>query len=178
MPFKEDIYFDYENVPVTLVATRKIPRIETPGISIDETEANRTVNVNLWVAWELVKAGFARFTNDSLNDEEWTQIHYRERLQPIGKLTTIPDKFYYRAYLTFLKNKEAETEDGQSERLNRLKAMFRDILESRIGKIVRLAASEAAVKPRALQPEEVALYDELQIFISSWRKEMKMLGAG
>jgi DNA replication initiation complex subunit (GINS family) len=55
--------------------------------------------------------------------------------------------------------------------------MYRDILESRISKIVRLASAEAVVKPSTLQPEESVLYSELHSIISSWREEMRKLEA-
>ena len=56
--------------------------------------------------------------------------------------------------------------------------MYRDILESRIGKIVRLASAEAAADRRQLQPEEGTLYKDLHAIISSWREEMRELGEG
>ncbi len=177
-PFMEDLYLEFENMPVRLVAARKIPRMETAGITIEETEANRELTVNLWIAWELVEAGLARFADDGLSNEDWTQIHYRERFQPLGKFSPLPDRFYSRAYLTFSRlMKEAGGDETRLQHLNRLRGMFRDILESRIGKVVRLASAEAAAMSRALQPEEAALYSELHALISSWRREMRKLEA-
>ena len=51
--FIRDLYFDFENMFVRLVAMRKISRIETSGILIEETEAGRELTVNLWIAWEV-----------------------------------------------------------------------------------------------------------------------------
>jgi hypothetical protein len=77
----EYAYFEFENTPVRLVAVHKIPRVETPGLLIKETEASREFTVSLWVAWELIEAGLARLADDGIGGEEWTQIHYRERFQ-------------------------------------------------------------------------------------------------
>ncbi|MFQ6053862.1 MAG: hypothetical protein ACE5OO_06530, partial [Candidatus Bathyarchaeia archaeon] len=61
-PSIEGLTFDLENMPVAVVATRNIPRIETSGIVIEETEAGGELTVYMWVAWELVEAGLARFS--------------------------------------------------------------------------------------------------------------------
>lgn len=175
----ENLYFEFENMPVRLVATRNIPRMETAGILIEETEAGRELTVNLWIAWELVEARIARFANDSIGNEEWTQIHYRERFQPLGLLSPLLDKFYPRAYLTFIRlMREAEGDATRIEHLNRRRGMFRDISESRISKVVRLASAEAVASSRDLQPEEAALYNKLKTLISSWRREIRGLVVG
>jgi len=172
----EDPQSEYENMQVELVATRNIPRIETSGILIQEFESGSRFNVKLWVAWELIKAGLARFTDDGIASEEWTQIHYRERFQPLGRPSPLPERFYARAYLTFSRlMRDAEDDEVHREQLERLKGMFRDILEGRISKIVRLATADIAASTKALQPEEVALYYELHKVISHWRREMQSL---
>lgn len=178
-PFMDAIDFEFENMPVKLVTTRKIPRINTAGHVIEEVEAGGDLTVKLWMAWELMEAGLARLADDGVSGEEWTQIHYRERFQPLGRLSSLPEGFYSRAYLTFKRHKRMASEDStRLIQLRRLQGMFRDIVESRIGKIVRLASAEAASQSRALQPEEAALYRNLRDIISSWREEMKKLGAG
>jgi DNA replication initiation complex subunit (GINS family) len=67
-------------------------------------------------------------------------------------------------------------DSAKVENLERMRGRFRDILESRIGKITRLASSEVTSQTRALQPEESALYKDLFARISSWRRSMKKLG--
>jgi DNA replication initiation complex subunit (GINS family) len=60
--------------------------------------------------------------------------------------------------------------------LSRVRGWFRDVLESRISRVVRLASADASAPTRALQPEESLLYEELKSKISSWRREMRGLG--
>lgn len=173
------VHFEFENMPVRLVATRKIPRIETAGLVINEVDAGRDFTVSLWIAWELLEAGLAQFANEGVSGEEWTQIHYRERFQPLGKPSSLPDGFYAKVYLTFKRDeKRASGDQSRIENLERMRGRFRDILESRIGKVVRLASAEASAQTRALQPEEAALYRDLHEAVSSWRKEMRGLGEG
>ena len=175
----DDVYFDFENMPVGLIATRKIPRIETAGLVIDEAEIGEVLTTSLWIAWELMEAGLARLADEGVSGEEWTQIHYRERFQPLGQPSPLPDNFYSKTYLTFKRDtRSAAGDPARLESLDRTRGRFRDILESRIGKIVRLASAEAAAQTRALQPEEVALYSDLHFLITSWRKGMRELGEG
>lgn len=172
-----DLCFELENIPVRLVATKKIPGMETAGVLIEETDVNKEFTVNLWIAWELIEAGLARFADSGLTIEEWTQIHYRERFLPVGQLSPLPTSFYWRAYFTFSRLiREVGSDATRISNLNRLRGMFRDILESRINKIVRLASAEAATSSRDLQPEEVILYGELNALVSTWRGEMRKLG--
>ncbi|HUS79602.1 MAG TPA: hypothetical protein VM050_13185 [Patescibacteria group bacterium] len=171
----EALYFEFENAPVRIVATRKIPEIETAGITVKETEAGRELMVNLWLAWELIEAGVARLYEEGITDEEWTQIHYRERFQPLGQPTPLPEDFYRKAYLTFKQALKRSSSDRSTD-VERLGGRFRDILESRIGKIMRLASAEASAQTKGLQPEEEALYRELNSLIASWRKEIRELG--
>ena len=172
-----DAYFDFENMLVRIVTTHKVPAIETPGINIKETEAGRELTIPFWIAIELIDAGVARLTDQGVSGEEWTQIHYRERFQPLGQPSPLPDDFYSKVYLTFMREMMASRGDSaQVENLERMRGRFRDILESRIGKITRLASAEVTAQTRGLQPEEVDLYKDLFARISSWRKSMKKLG--
>jgi hypothetical protein len=171
----EALYFEFENMPVRIVATRKIPEIKTPGLDVKEADEGMELTVNLWVAWELIEAGLARLSDGGVSDEEWTQTHYRERVQPLGQPTPLPDDFYSRAYVTF---KQAVKPAGDETRQAsaRMKGRYRDIVESRIAKIMRLASAEAKADSRSLQPEEAVLYEELHKIIERWRDEMRELG--
>jgi len=172
-----DAYFDFENMQVKIVTTHKVPAVETPGISINETEAGREMNVPVWVATMLIDAGLARLSDEGVSGEEWTQIHYRERFQPLGQPSPLPDGFYSKVYLTFMREMRAAGGDSaRVENLERMRGRFRDILESRIGKITRLASAEVPAQTRGLQPEEAAFYKDLFARISSWRRSMKKLG--
>ena len=164
----ESLIFNFENMPVRIVATRNIPEITTPGLTIKEIQQGRDQTLPLWVAWELIQNGLARLIEEGVKDDEWTQIHYRERFQPIGKLSALPDEFYMKVFLRFLEEKK---KGDQS--YDRLRARFRDIIESRLGKITRISSADAEYQGKTLQPEEEALYKELHKLIEAWRKNIK-----
>jgi DNA replication initiation complex subunit (GINS family) len=61
------------------------------------------------------------------------------------------------------------------EQINRLHARFREIIDSRVGKVTRIATTETSLQPGILQPEEQALYQELERIVSEWRREIRRL---
>jgi hypothetical protein len=167
----KDLIFSFENMPVRIVATRNIPEILTSGLTVKETQQGRDQILPLWVAWELIQNGLARLIDEGVTDDEWTQIHYRERFQPIGKLSALPEDFYMKVFLRFLDEKK---KGDQS--YDRLRARFRDIIESRLGKITRISSADAEFQGKTLQPEEETLYIELHRLIEAWRKNVKEIG--
>jgi len=169
---------EYENTPTKVVAIRKVPKIETPGITIDEVEERREFVLPYWLAKILVDAGLAKLVDEGVTNDEWTQVHFKERFNPTGPLTVLPATFYSRAYVSLDQtSKNIEENKAKQDQLNRIQARYRDILESRIGKLVRMAAAEASSTPKTLQPEEIRLYEELESLIKDWREEMRKLGA-
>lgn len=169
---------EYENTPLKLVSTRRIPRTETPGYTIENIEERREFSAPFWIAKLLVETGYAHMEDDGVSADEWTQIHFKERFNPGGPPVPLPKDFYARAYISLLQAaKEAEKDSSKTEQLNRLRARFRDVLESRLGKITRLASAESPPQSGVFQPEELRLYEELQNIISSWRASMRKMGA-
>jgi DNA replication initiation complex subunit (GINS family) len=113
---------------------------------------------------------------EGLTAEEWTQTHFKERFNPGGSPSPLPKDFYPHAYVSLaLAAKGAEGDPAKQEQLNRLHARFREILESRVGKVTRIATTETSPQPGVLQPEEQALYEELEHVIGEWRREMRRL---
>jgi hypothetical protein len=167
---------EYENTPLKLVSNRRIQRTETPGYTIENIEERREFSAPFWIAKLLVETGFAHIEDDGVSPDEWTQIHFKERFNPGGPPVALPKDFFARAYISLLQSaKEVEKDPSKNEQFNRLQARFRDILESRIGKITRLASAESSPQQGVFQPEELRLYDELQNTISTWRANMRRM---
>lgn len=163
---------DYENSIVRCKAIRNIPEIETVGLKIEAVEANREFKTPYWVARELSRNGLIEYIDEILDNNEWTQIHFKERINPAGPPSTLPDDFYSKAYQSF-----TSTEDmDNTVNLNRTRARYKDILESRINRITRLASAEADSPTRVLQSEEISLYDMVHRIVSEWRDGMREIG--
>ena len=165
----------YENAEVKLRALKKLPRIQTPGIEIPEVQEGHEFLTWFWVAQELVEAGLAEYSEPALSQTEWTQAHFRERINPAGPPSQLPEDFYERAYQSFT---QAGRDREKAAQLNRVRAWYREILESRIGRIARLASSEAVSSTSALSKDEADLYEDVHRIVTAWRDRMRALGAG
>jgi len=163
---------DYENNIVRCKALRNIPDIETVGFKLEAIEENREFTTFYWVARELMRNGLIEYVDEVLDNNEWTQIHFKERINPAGPPSPLPEEFYPKAYQSF-----TSAEDANSlANLNRTRARYKDILESRINRITRLASAEADSPTRVLQREEVSLYDKVHRIVNEWRDSMREIG--
>jgi len=177
MSLLENLLFDFDNVPVKVAAFRKIPKIETSGLSLKGHEEKEEFTVNLWIASELVESGLASFVGEEIEVSELSKIHYSERMQPLDRLALLPERFYPRIYLSISEMRRGIRGDpARFDMFNRFTGMFRDILEGRIRKIVRLASLGAPTdQTKNLTPEEKILYGELSSIFYSWRTTMMNL---
>ena len=164
---------DYENNIVRCKALRNIPDIETVGFKLEAIEENREFTTFYWVARELMRNGLIEYVDEVLDNNEWTQIHFKERINPAGPPSPLPEEFYPKAYQSF-----TSAEDANSlANLNRTRARYKDVLESRINRITRLASAEADSPTRVLQTEEISLYDKVHRIVNEWRDSMREIGA-
>jgi hypothetical protein len=163
---------NYENNLVRCKATRNIPEIETVGFKLEEVETNREFTTFYWVARELARNGLIEYVDEILDNNDWTQVHFKERINPAGPPSLLPEEFYSKAYQSFTSIEDTNREIN----LNRIRARFRDILESRINRITRLASAEAVSPIRVLQPEESSLYTRVHRIVSDWRESMRGIG--
>ena len=164
---------EHENNIVRCKALRNIPEVIIVGYKFDAVEENRDFNTYYWVARQLIQNGLAELVDETLTTNEWTQIHFKERINPAGPPGPIPDDFYEKAYQSFTSARDNNEPDNLQ---NRMKARFRDILESRINRITRQATAQADSPTRVLQQSETALYNEVHRIVSKWRDTMQELG--
>ncbi|HSQ53461.1 MAG TPA: hypothetical protein VLM82_03360 [Acidobacteriota bacterium] len=175
--FIKDADFEFENMPVKVVANRNNSQIEVPGIKVGPFTEGKEYEVRFWVAKELEKAGIARLRVDEQIDVTvLNKIHWKEaRVQTSQRLASLPDKFYpkLRHYLEDL-NEEAIKKPEKRSDYEKAKKLFKDINTIRLKKLVSLASSPAKTRllTENLTEEERALYDHLYETISKWRSEI------
>ncbi len=92
---------EHENNVVRCKALRNIPEVIIVGYKFDAVEENRDFNTYYWVARQLIQNGLAELVDETLTTNEWTQIHFKERINPAGPPGPIPDDFYEKAYQSF-----------------------------------------------------------------------------
>jgi hypothetical protein len=162
----------YENNIVRCKAVRNIPEIETIGFKLKPVEEFEEFDTYYWIARELARNGLIEYIEATLDNNDWTQIHFKERINPAGPPGLLPEEFYLKAYQSFTSSEDL----GDLTYVNRIRARYRDILESRINRIIRLASAEADSPTRVLQPQEISLYDKVHQIVSKWRKDMREIG--
>jgi hypothetical protein len=163
----------YENAEVKLRALKKLPRIQTPGMDLTEVEEGHEFVTWFWVAQELVEAGLAEYSEEAVTQTEWTQVHFKERINPAGPPSPLPEDFYERAYQSF---SQVRGDPEKAAQLNRMRARYREIIESRIGRVMRLASSGALSSASALSKDETDLYENINRIVTAWRDRMRALG--
>ena len=165
--------FEFENTAVRIVAARSCPEIGLVGLKIGPLEEGREYEVRFWVARELEKAGIARFREEGRLDSVMLyKIHWKERVQPLKRVSSLPEDFYpkLRRYLADLKGEAARSAEKMREYEKAVK-LSHDVINTRLNKIVSLSASPVETNEvlQSLALEERILYDRLHGIISEWR---------
>jgi hypothetical protein len=164
---------------VKIVANRNCPEIKLAGLTVGPFDEGNEYEVFLWVGKELASTGMVHFREDDVSDmTKLNQTHYREGSQQIpGQITQLPEDFYprLRRFIADLKleaSKEPESEKYQD--YNRAKYIARDIVNSRLKKIVALASAPKQTDQvlNRLTSEERFLYDQLLKLISEWKSKI------
>jgi hypothetical protein len=172
-----DADFEFENMPVKVVANRNSPKIDLPGVKVGPFSQGKEYEVRFWVAKELEKAGIARLRVDEpLDLMALNKIHWKEaRVQTSQRVTYLPKQFYpkLRRYLEELKEEVIKKPEKMND-YEKAKKLSDDITRTRLKKIVSLASSSAHTRQimENLTKEERVLYDYLYETINKWRTEI------
>ena len=127
------------------------------------------------MAKELANAGIVHFREDDLLDiTKLFKAQWKEGVQIPGQISELPDDFYpkLRRFIADLKlevNKKSESEKYQE--YNRAKQVARDIVNSRLKKIVALSAAPTQTDQilKKLTIEEKFIFEQLVKIISDWK---------
>jgi len=168
--------FTFEHSPARIVANRNCPEIKLAGLTVGPFEEGNEYETFYWVALELDRSGIAHFREDEnvcvakLNKVQWT-----ERVQTTGQMSKLPEDFYpkLRRCLAELKRETSKSPEKVLEH-ERGKHLTRDIVNSRLRKIVSIASAPAQTEQvlKNLTGEERFLYDQLYMLINNWRTQI------
>lgn len=176
----EEMDFDFEHFQVRIIANRNCPEIKLVGLDVGPFEEGNEYETYYWVALELEKAGIARFREDeTIGTAKLNKIQWTECVQTSGQISKLPDDFYpkLRRYIVQLKQDAAKAPEKTRE-YERVGQLTRDIINSRMKKIVSLASTSTRTEQalKNFTREEKFLYEHLYKFINGWR--MRILEQG
>ncbi len=164
--------FDFEHLSVKIVANRNCPEMKLVGFSVGPFDEGGEYETFYWVAAELEKSGVVHFREDeNLSVIRLSKLQWTERVQSVGQISKLPDDFYpkLRRCLSDLK-RDAKAPEKMLEN-EKAKQLARDIISSRLKKIVSMASAPAQTEQtlRNLTAEERFLYDRLYMIVNEWR---------
>jgi len=170
--------FCYENSMVKVVANRNCPEIKLAGLTVGPFDEGNEYEVYFWVAKELANAGMVHFREDDILDAtKLFKAQWKEGVQIPGQISELPDDFYpkLRRFIADIKleaNKQSESEKYQE--YNRAKQLARDIVNSRLKKIVALSSAPAQTDQvlKKLTSEEKYVYEQLVKIISEFKAKI------
>ena len=169
--------FLYENSMVKIVANRNCPEIKLAGLTVGPFDEGNEYEVYFWEAKELVIAGMAHFREDDVFDAtKLFTVQFNERaFQMPGQISQMLEDFYPKLRrLIFDLMDQASKQSEKYQEYDRAKQLARDIVNSRLKKIVALSSaptqSEQVLKK--FTSEEKILYEQLVKIISQWKTKI------
>lgn len=169
----EKLDFVFENSLVKIIANRNCPEIKLVGLNVGPFEEGNEYEAPYWIAQELEPSGIARFREEErLDATKLYKIQWTERVQTAGQISKLPETFYpkLRRYLADLKKETTKSPEKMRE-YEKAKHLTRDIVNSRLKKIVSLASAPAQTEQvlKNFTDEERFLYEWLYKLVHEWR---------
>jgi hypothetical protein len=175
--------FCFENSMVKIVANRNCPEIKLAGLTVGPFDEGNEYEVHFWVAKELASAAMVHFREDDILDAtKLFKAQWKEGVQIPGQISELPGEFYPKLRRFLRELKDQATQIQQSEKFqeyDRVKQLARDIVNSRLKKIVALSAAPAQSDQvlKKLSSEEKLVYEQLVKIISEWKAKILENGA-
>ena len=170
--------FCYENSMVKIVANRNCPEIKLAGLTVGPFDEGNEYEIYFWVAKELAAAGMVHFREDDILDAtKLFKAQWKEGVQIPGQISELPEDFYPKLRRFIADLKEQAKKQSESEKFqdyNRTKQLARDIVNSRLKKIVALSSAPAQTDQvlKKLTSEERLVYEQLVKIISEWKAKI------
>lgn len=168
--------FCYENSLVKIIANRNCPEIKLGGLTVGPFDEGNEYEVYFWVARDLSNAGMVHFREDDILDAtKLFKAQWKEGVQIPGQISDLPDNFYpkLRRYIAELKD-QAQKQSEKYQEYDRARQLARDIVNSRLKKIVAISAAPAQSDQmlKKFTSEERLMYEQLVKIISEWKNSI------
>jgi DNA replication factor GINS len=168
---------------VKIVANRNCPEIKLAGLTVGPFDEGNEYEVYFWAAKELASVGMVHFREDDVLDApKLFKTQWKEGVQIPGQISELPSDFYpkLRRFLQDLKEQASQSQQSEKfQECDRVKHLARDIVNSRLKKIIALSSAPAQSDQvlKKLTNEEKLVYDQLVKIISEWKTKILENGA-
>jgi hypothetical protein len=168
--------FCYENSLVKIIANRNYPEIKLKGLTVGPFDEGNEYEVYFWVAKELAATGMVHFREDDILDAtKLFKVQWKEGVQIPGQISELPGDFYpkLRRFIAALKE-QASKQSEKYQEYDRVKQLARDIVNSRLKKIVAISAAPTQSDQvlKKFTSEEKLVYVQLVKIISEWKTKI------
>jgi hypothetical protein len=168
--------FCYENSLVKIVANRNCPEIKLAGLTVGPFDEGNEYEIYFWVSKELAAAGMVHFREDDILDAtKLFKVQWKEGVQIPGQISELPGDFYpkLRRFIADLKE-QAQKQSEKYQEYDRAKQLARDIVNSRLKKIVAISSAPAQSDQvlKKFTSEERLVYEQLVKIISEWKTKI------
>ncbi len=168
--------FCYENSMVKIVANRNCPEVKLVGLTVGPFDEGNEYEIYFWVAKELATAGMVHFREDDILDAtKLFKVQWKEGVQIPGQISELPGDFYpkLRRFVAELKD-QAQKQSEKYQEYDRAKQLARDIVNSRLKKVVAISAAPAQSDQvlKKFTSEEKLVYEQLVEILSEWKTKI------
>jgi DNA replication factor GINS len=168
--------FCFENSPVKIVANRNFAEVKLAGLTVGPFDEGNEYEVYYWIAKELAASEIVHLREDDcLDASKIFKVQWKEGVQIPGQISELPENFYpkIRRYLADVK-KDIVKQPEKLQEYEKVKHLARDIINSRLKKIVALSSASAQTDQvlKKLTSEEKLIYEQLGKIISEWKKNI------
>jgi DNA replication factor GINS len=168
--------FCFENSPTKIVANRNFPELKLAGLTVGPFDEGNEYEVHYWIAKELEASGIVHLREEeTLDPAKLYKAQWKEGVQIPGQISELPQDFYpkLRRYLALTKEEVTKQPEKITE-LEKAKHLARDIVNSRLKKIVALSSTSGQTDQvlKKLTSEEKLIYDQLGKIISNWKTQI------
>ena len=166
---------------VKIVANRNCPEIKLAGLKVGPFDEGNEYEIYFWAAKELANAGIVHFREEEILDTtKLFKVQWKEGVQIPGQISELPPEFYpkLRRFISDLKE-QASKQSEKYQEYNRARQLARDVVNSRLKKIVALSSAPAQSEQvlKKFTNEEKIIYDQLVKIISEWKTKILENGA-
>jgi hypothetical protein len=158
---------------VKIIANRNCPEIKLAGLTVGPFDEGNEYEIYFWVAKELASMGMVHFREDDVLDAtKLFKVQWKEGVQIPGQISELSGDFYpkLRRFISDLKD-QAQKQSEKYQEYDRARQLARDIVNSRLKKIVAISAAPAQSDQvlKKFTSEERLVYEQLVKIISEWK---------